>query len=444
IKLGWIDDFDKIIFKYSIMFTNQIYPYIVLKKKVQIFSIYVSKDNVKRKNKKIKKMTTSDNEKQRSKEEEVQTIIQYWIRTLNIKLGWIHDLEKLVANYATTVFIIDTFCSSSKLLKTLTGHTSYVYSIDHSTFDGGQFICSGSGDKTARVWDVDNNKQIQLFNGHSSYVYCVRFSKYHYHNYRQNIILFNEHTSWINVIEFSSFNGGRYLCSGSGDKTIRLWDVETSKSLHVFNGHESIVHCVDTSPLQSNNNNNESNSIGVIGGNGYTICSGSYDTTIRIWDIETTKQFIVFRGHKGIVSGVKYGSNEIGINCSPYTILSGSDDKSVRLWDIRSEQQIQVFNGHTGSVHAVEYSPFVIKDSNEGIDDISNVICSGSGDNTIRFWDIRSNKKELYLIKGDNGIRSLTFMPLKKKINNNEQKLSDAHGIHLCYGSYNGLIRVWG
>ncbi|ETO02823.1 WD-40 repeat protein, partial [Reticulomyxa filosa] len=57
---------------------------------------------------------------------------------------------------------------SFKLLETFTGHTSYVYSIDYSAFDDGQFICSGSEDKTVRVWDVDNNKQIQSF-GHSNY-----------------------------------------------------------------------------------------------------------------------------------------------------------------------------------------------------------------------------------------------------------------------------------
>ncbi|ETO05223.1 WD repeat-containing protein pop1 [Reticulomyxa filosa] len=80
------------------------------------------------------------------------------------------------------------------------------------------------------------------------------------------------------------------------DKTIRLWDVETSKSLHVFKGHKSYICCVDISSLQSNNKNenNKNNDIGVIGGNGYTICSGSCDSTIRICDIETTKQLNVF------------------------------------------------------------------------------------------------------------------------------------------------------
>ncbi|ETO15456.1 G-protein beta WD-40 repeats containing protein, partial [Reticulomyxa filosa] len=226
-----------------------------------------------------------------NQKKEIQIIIHHWIRTFNIRLGWIKDFDKLVVNYVSF----------------------YVYSIDYSTFDDCQFICSGSDDGTVRVWDVDNNKQFQSFNGHSKRVNCVKFSSYHYHN-NQNVIcssswdrtirfwdfkhnkqlqIFKGHTSGVCGIEFSSFNGGRYLCSGLLDKTIRLWDVETYKLLHVFNGHKNIVWCVDISPLQSNNNNdnNKMNNIGVIGGNGYTICSGSFDQTIRIWDIETIKQF---------------------------------------------------------------------------------------------------------------------------------------------------------
>ncbi|ETO02965.1 Serine/Threonine protein kinase, partial [Reticulomyxa filosa] len=194
-----------------------------------------------------------------SKEEETQIIIHHWIRILNIQLGWIKDFDKLVVNYvspfASTIFMFETFRSSSN---TLTGHTGVVWSIDYSTFDDCQFICSGSEDNTVRVWDVDT-KQIQSFYGHSPIAYCVKFSSYHYHNYRQNVIcssllnktirfwdfkqnkqlqIFNEHTNGVCGIEFSPFNGGRYLCFGSFNNTICLWDVETSKSLSVFNGHE--------------------------------------------------------------------------------------------------------------------------------------------------------------------------------------------------------------
>ncbi|ETO36061.1 hypothetical protein RFI_01001, partial [Reticulomyxa filosa] len=164
---------------------------------------------------------------------------------------------------------------------------------------------------------------------------------------------------------------------------------------------------------------------------GYTICSGSWDKTIRIWDIETTKQFNIFKGHKDCLKSVKYGSNEL-LN----TILSGSDDKSVRLWDIRSSQQIQVFNGHRKSVWSVGYSPFVTKNSIGN----SNVICSGSEDNTICFWDIRSNKSQLYTVKGYTGILCLKFIESKKK----EKTKNVADCLSVCYGLINGLICIWG
>ncbi|ETO03680.1 WD-40 repeat-containing protein, partial [Reticulomyxa filosa] len=155
--------------------------------------------------------------------------------------------------------MLDTFCSSSKLINTFTGHTSCVNSIDYLTFGGCQFICSGSHDSTVCIWDVDNNECIKLSDEYLRAAYCVKVSSYHYQSYDQTVIcssssdktihfwdfkhdkqlqIFVGHTSDVYGIVFSPFNGGRYLCSGSGDKTIRLWDVETSKSLHIFNGHE--------------------------------------------------------------------------------------------------------------------------------------------------------------------------------------------------------------
>ncbi|ETO36950.1 WD-40 repeat protein, partial [Reticulomyxa filosa] len=108
------------------------------------------------------------------------------------------------------------------LINTFTGHTNWVNSIDYSTFDDCQFICSGSDNKTIRVWDVDNNKQIQSFNGHSFRVNCVKFSPYHYHNHRQHVI-----------------------CSSSFARTIRFWDFKHNKQLQIFNGHTNSVYGIE-------------------------------------------------------------------------------------------------------------------------------------------------------------------------------------------------------
>ncbi|ETO33632.1 WD-40 repeat-containing protein, partial [Reticulomyxa filosa] len=165
--------------------------------------------------------------------------------------------EEQKENNNTFMLNLESICNF-KLLKTLNEHANAVYSIDYSIIDNCQFICSGSRDKTVRVWDINNNdKYIKSFNEHSAEVCFVKFSPYHYYNYKQNVICSSSIDRTIRFwdiknnkqlqifsgstcgIEFSSFNNGRYLCSGSEKKVIRLWDIETPKLLHVFNGHEN-------------------------------------------------------------------------------------------------------------------------------------------------------------------------------------------------------------
>ncbi|ETO34861.1 WD-repeat protein [Reticulomyxa filosa] len=341
---------------------------------------------------------------------------------------------------------------SSQLIKTLTGHSDIVRNIDYLSFNDSQYICSGSADKTVCVWDIKTCKQLKHFKQHPTQVFCVKFSPYHYHNKHCSVICSSSddtilrfwdfindkeiqtldgHTKRITSMQFSSFNDGQYLCSGSFDKTIRLWDVETSTSSHVFNGHTNWIWCVEFSPLQSDNID-----MSMTGGSGYTICSGSEDTTIRLWDIETSKELIVFKGHEHAVNSIKYSPYEINNN-SGNTICSGSDDETVRLWDIRSGKEIHIFKGHTHDVLCVAYPPLKRSNNNATFD----MICSGSSDNTIRFWDVRTNK-QFHEIKGeekDKGIRCIAFLP----ISNNESR-NEIKSYALCYGSMNGPIHVWG
>jgi WD40 repeat protein len=65
---------------------------------------------------------------------------------------------------------------------------------------------------------------------------------------------------------------GKTLASGSGDKTIKLWDVKTGKERATLQGHTHGVMSVAYSP------------------DGKTLASGSYDKTIKLWDVATGKQ----------------------------------------------------------------------------------------------------------------------------------------------------------
>ncbi|MDH6104620.1 trypsin-like peptidase domain-containing protein, partial [Anabaenopsis tanganyikae CS-531] len=90
--------------------------------------------------------------------------------------------------------------ASSSLVKTLTGHSSFVDSVAFSP--DGKTLASGSWDDTIKLWDVATGRSIATLTGHSGSVNSVAFSP-------------------------DSLRGaaiGKTLASGSRDNTIKLWD----------------------------------------------------------------------------------------------------------------------------------------------------------------------------------------------------------------------------
>ncbi|ETO33258.1 F-box and wd40 domain protein [Reticulomyxa filosa] len=200
------------------------------------------------------------------KKKKIQIIIYYLIRISNIKLGWIKDFDKIVVNY---------------LLNTYTGHASVVQSIDYSTFDDCQLICSGSYDNTVRIWNFDNNKQIQSLNRHSAFVLCVKFSQYHYHNHCQHY----GSNELLNII-----------LSGSADESVRLWNIRSGQQIQD-------VISVEYAPFIIESNRSNSN----------VVCSGSVDKTIKL---------------KKKINNNEQKSN--GDSC--VNLCYGSDKDSIRVW----------------------------------------------------------------------------------------------------------------
>jgi hypothetical protein len=100
---------------------------------------------------------------------------------------------------------------------------------------------------------------------------------------------------------------------------------------------------------------------------GQTLASGSYDHTVRLWDVATGKEKATLAGHPAGVMSVAWSPDG-------QTLSSASDD-TVWLWDAASGKEKAVLAGHSGRVMSVAWSP-------DG-----QTLASGSDDNSIKLWE---------------------------------------------------------
>ncbi len=72
---------------------------------------------------------------------------------------------------------------------------------------------------------------------------------------------------------------------------------------------------------------------------GTQLVSGSYDATVRLWDIATGKETATLRGHSLPVISVAFSPDGT-------RLASGSSDGTVRLWDVVSGSETARLSGH--------------------------------------------------------------------------------------------------
>ncbi|WP_242040283.1 nSTAND1 domain-containing NTPase [Anabaena subtropica] len=184
---------------------------------------------------------------------------------------------------------------------------------------------------------------------------------------------------------------GQRIVSGSYDNTLRLWDVNGNSIGKPLMGHESGVHSVAFSP------------------DGQRIVSGSYDNTLRLWDVNGNSIGKPLMGHESGVTSVAFSPD------GKY-IVSGSRDNTLRLWDVNGNSIGKPLMGHESGVTSVAFSP-------DG-----KYIVSGSRDNTLRLWDVNGNFIGKPLMGHESGVTSVAFSP---------------DGKYIVSGSKDKTVRLW-
>ena len=144
---------------------------------------------------------------------------------------------------------------------------------------------------------------------------------------------------------------GRLLASGSGDKTVCLWDPATGTLQQTLKGHSDWVWSVAFSP------------------DGQMLASSSDDKTVRLWETATGALLQNFKGHSDCIQSVAFSPDS-------RLLASGSHDKTIRLWGTMTNGLRNTLTGHSDSVKSVAFSPN------------ASLLASGSYDQTIRLWDV--------------------------------------------------------
>merc|ERR1719364_132875 len=199
-------------------------------------------------------------------------------------------------------------------------------------------------------------------------------------NYGYPLRSLHGHSHFVEDVDMSS--NGQFALSGSWDGTLRLWDLNTGNTTRRFIGHTKDVLSVAFSV------------------DNRQIVSASRDKTIKLWNTLGECKYTIGEqgtneGHSEWVSCVNFVPNQ-----QNPAIVSGGWDKIVKVWNMSNCKLRTNLVGHSGYINAVTVSP-------DG-----SLCASGGKDGVAMLWDLNEGKR-LYSLPCEQGdiIHALCFSP---------------------------------
>ncbi|KAF2863670.1 WD40 repeat-like protein, partial [Piedraia hortae CBS 480.64] len=167
------------------------------------------------------------------------------------------------------------------------------------------------------------------------------------------------------VLSLAVDASGKWLLTGSKDTAIKLWDVETSTCKATFTGHTESVTAVAIPPSDQPKH----------------FLSASSDRTIKKWSLTAQKAIYTRKAHNDEI-------NALAIQ--PHRFASASKDKTIKLFDFETGEVLALLRGHTRGVWSVAFSPKGTSLPIPGGTVATNLLASSSSDFTLKLWDLRT------------------------------------------------------
>ncbi|KAI9299871.1 WD40-repeat-containing domain protein [Cunninghamella echinulata] len=167
-------------------------------------------------------------------------------------------------------------------------------------------------------------------------------------NWRKNkytVRVLSGHTDGVMCVQFC--DASNLIMTGSYDKTIKIWNLETGELIRTLEGHTRCVRALQFDEAK--------------------LVTGAMDNTVKIWNWHTGQCIRTLEGHTGGVLSLHF-------DCR--LMVSGSTDHTIRVWNFQAGECCTL-TGHTEWVNSVRLYQ-------------KDMLISGSDDSTIRLWNVQT------------------------------------------------------